>query len=163
MAAFTLAETLVSVFILGLLISGICGVLNVGNMAYLSDMGLLDLEQNTRQAMNSIVRELRAASVATIDSGDSSHITFTTPGFSAEYHHVDSNNDGVRDRIIRERTGQTTILANNISDLCFCWDATNNNCRTDCSNLFTIRIRAAKTVMNRPLAFSLIEQVRLRN
>ncbi len=83
MAAFTLAETLVSVFILGLLISGICGVLNVGNMAYLNDMGLLDLEQNTRQAMNSIERELRAASVATIDSGDSSHITFTTPGFSA--------------------------------------------------------------------------------
>ncbi len=152
-----------SVFILSLLISAIYGVLNVGNKLYLADMGLLDLEQNTRQAMNLMVKELRASSVASIDSSDSGHISFTTPDFSAEYHHIDSNSDGVRDRIIRERAGQTTILANNISNLCFCWDATNNNCRTDCSSLFTIRIRAAKTVIRSPLTFSLIERVRLRN
>jgi len=162
--AFTLVEVLVSVFILGLLISGIYGVLNIGNLTYLTDMGLLELEQNTRRAMDTMVRELRASYRASIDSGDPSHITFTTPKFSnIEYRYIDSNNDNIRDRIIRQRATETKILANGISDLCFCWDCTNNNCRTDCSTLFTIRIRAAKTAMQKPLTFSLIEQVRLRN
>ncbi len=157
-------EVLVGAFILGLLISGIYGVLNVGNITYLTDMGLLDLEQQTRRGMDAMVRELRGSYSASIDNNDPSHITFTTLKFSdIEFRHIDSNNDVIRDRVIRQRTSETTILANEISDLCFCWDAANNNCRTDCSNLFMIRIRAAKTVMQRPLTFSLIEQVRLRN
>ena len=162
--AFTLLEVLVSALILSLLILGICGVLNVGNMTYLMDIGLLDIEQNTRQAMDAMVRELRASSAVNIDNSDSSHITFTTPQFSGiEFRYIDSNNDSVRDRIIRQRGSETKVLANEISNLCFCWDAANNNCRTDCSNLFTIRIRAAKTVRQRPLTFTLIEQVRSRN
>ncbi len=161
---FSLAEVLVSVFILGLLITGVYAVLNVGNTAYLNDMGLLDLEQGIRQAMNFIVKELRASSAVTIDAGDSGHITFTTPTLSnIEYRHIDSNGDGTRDRIIRQLGGTTRILANDISHLCFCWDAVSSTCLTNCTDIFTIRIRAAKTVIQRSLEFVLIERVRTRN
>ena len=152
------------VLILGLLVAAFYGVMNVGNVTYFVDMGLLDLEHNARQAMNYLTTDLRASFDVSIDNSDPSHITFATPQFPAtEFRHIDSNGDGVRDRIVRQREGQIRIIANEISDLCFCWDAVNNNCRADCTDLFTIRVRAAKNAGQRPLSFILIEQVRSRN
>ncbi|MFH1678504.1 MAG: prepilin-type N-terminal cleavage/methylation domain-containing protein [Candidatus Omnitrophota bacterium] len=165
---FTLVEVLVSLFISGFLIAALCIVLNLGNMTYDTDLGLLDLHQQARQAMNVMLREIRqseSADTTLTDSGAS--IQFRIPmDITAEpVTYSDSINYYLSNgQIIREHpAGITQVLANGMSSLCFCWDDVSGTCQTVCSDVFTIRIDAAKTVKQRPLSFSLTEKVRLRN
>ncbi|MBL7081198.1 MAG: prepilin-type N-terminal cleavage/methylation domain-containing protein [Candidatus Omnitrophica bacterium] len=147
---FSLLEVLVSTAILGFLIAGIYGVLNIGNMTYNTDLGLLDLQQNARQAMHWMVRELReSASSEIVISEDSSQITFNTPNEGGIQYYYDTQEN----QIIREYpAGTTRILANNIESLNFSLNG----------SLLEIQVRARKT--QRPdLTLFFKEQVRLRN
>jgi len=67
---FTLIEILVSIAILSVVIAGIFAVLNIGDMTWHSDMGVVNLQQQARQAMGSMVREIRQASDITISDSD---------------------------------------------------------------------------------------------
>lgn len=163
MRGFTLVEVLVSALILGLLISGIYGVLNVGNMTYLTDMGLLDLQQQTRQVMDGMTREIRQSGRSTPYSmtiNTDGSLTFSIPSISNITYSLNNSH-----QIIRQQGGTNKVLANDVNSLIFCWWNGTSCCTTNCGSLqvLQISINAAKTVMRRPLTFSLTEQVRLRN
>lgn len=171
--AFTLVEVLVSIAILGFLIAGIFGVLNIGTMTYNTNLGRLDLQQNARQAMYWMVRELREASAGEVnieprvDSlGNYDRITFNTPNESSIRYYrdgedIDGNNIGTQ--IIREYpAGTYRILANDIHSLSFSLSG----------DVVESQLTAKKTVRRRDLCFpapcqnppkTLKEKVRLRN
>jgi prepilin-type N-terminal cleavage/methylation domain-containing protein len=128
MRGFTLAEILVSALILGFLFAAIYGVLNVGNIIYKDDITLVELQQQARQAMDGMIREIRQAKreagrLITITL-DGSKIEFYIPSFSnpiSYYRDVnDVNDDGIIDQVIREYPPQIyKILANDITALSF--------------------------------------------
>lgn len=172
MKGFTLIETLVSVGILTFIMVGIFVVLNVADMTWHSEMGLLDLQQQARQAVDGMLREARQIDPSygiTITSGGSD-ISFsitddiTNPGSPVTYsirYYLFNN------QVIRENpavTGAPKILANDVISLSFCcWHG--GICDTDCSStdVLQIQLDAAKTVKQRPFSFALNEKVRLRN
>ena len=170
---FTLIEILISAAILSLVVLGILGVLQFADMAWHSDMGLLDLQQAARQAMDGMSREIRLAdrSREVSMAADGTTIQFYIPDYSDAITYSLSNN-----QIIREHPdGTNKVLANDISSLTFCWVHGDGSCTTerDCSGLCSqsylaqVQLRAAKTVKQRELLFpaagALTEQARLRN
>jgi type II secretory pathway pseudopilin PulG len=181
MKAFILVEVLVSVAILAILMAGIGGVFMPMQRAFQDNMGLVDLQQNIRQVMDGMVREIRQSRPGAIQIPSPRHsapsIAFSTPGSSSLIHYYLSNH-----QIIREHPdGTTRIIANNIGELNFCrWNDTSGSCCSSppevaCNlNSIQIQLRAAKTVLNRRLQFPLedsqtvfddllTEKVRLRN
>lgn len=163
----TLIEILVSIAILTIVIAGIFAVLNLGDMTWHSDMGLVDLQQAGRQAMDGMVREVRQSRTSDItisepgpDTG--AKIQFIIPldittdpitySETISYYRNSSN------QLIREYPqGETKVLANYIDSLSFSLSG----------YLVQIQLSAEKTVRNRTLSFPLTgvftEQVKLRN
>lgn len=163
MRAFTLIEALISIFVLSVILSGIYMFLNLGDMTYNTDMGLLDLHQQARQAMYWIVSELREATQIEDISSDGRSITFdTVTAGGVQYYHNTTDNQVIREYPV----GTERILCNYIASLSFCcWHEDTSTCNTTCSdsNLVKIQLNANKSVKGRTLSFSLNEQVRLRN
>ena len=174
---FTLVEILVSTAILGIIMAGLVMVLIVADKTYNTDMGLLDLQQQARQAMDGMVREIRRAKEETdrpigVSSDSITFYILTYPGIN---YSRDTGN-----RIIRTypagstNPGDQRVLANNIGALTFCWrhGATCDSNRSD-SNTIEIRLSANNTIRQRELRFPpsrypgdvnfLTEKVRLRN
>jgi len=152
MKGFTLVEVLVSTLIMGILFVGIYIVLSTGDITYQVDSAFLDLQQQARQGMAWMVRELREAQniqITVVDS-DSDRISFNTfSGTGIMYYRDISQN-----RLIREYpAGTTTLIADNITRLKFSLSA----------NILEIQLRAYKSAKQKPLTFSLTEKVRLRN
>lgn len=160
MKGFTLVEVLVSTAILAVIFAGISLVLITGDKTWHYDMGLLDLQQQARQAMDGIVRECRQASLSTLSiTENGARLDFSIPNISNPVAYLLSNN-----QIIRQHAAEEKILANDINALNFCcWH--NGNCDSDCSvsNTLQVQIEAAKSALNRPISFSLTQKVRLRN
>lgn len=172
---FTLIEVLVSVAILSFIVAGIYAVLNMANKTYNEDMGLVDLQQGARQAMDGMTREIRQSGRSSpysmnIDTNGS--LTFSIPSISSIIYRLDNNFP----QIIRQLGSTNKVLANDINTLNFCWWDGIDCCdpvSENCSNLqvLQIQIRATKTVRGRELCFPgpcdpvqfLTEQVRLRN
>lgn len=131
MRGFTLVEILVSVVIVGFLFAAIYGVLNIGNIVYKDDMTLLQLQQQARQAMSTMVKEIRESKPSEVSIVDgNTKIIFKVPpetygnpwvGPISYYRDVnDANSDGVVDQVIREYpTGTRKILGNDITTLSF--------------------------------------------
>ena len=144
---FTLLEALIVALIFSFIAAGIFGVMNVANVSYPTELGLLNLQQQARQTMQWITRETREASLVTITPGSGSDvISFNTPNETGIQYSV------VNNQVIRSYGGTRTI-AFNISSLRF----------SQTGKLLQIQVNAATTVLLRPLAFSLTEKVRLRN
>ncbi len=175
MRGFTLLEILVSVLILGFIFGAIYGVLNVGNIIFREDITLVQLQQQGRQAMSWMVKEIRKSkpSEITLTEGNT-EISFNIPpeaygdpwaGPISYYRDInDANSDGVQDQIIREYpAGTWKILGNDITTLSFSLSG----------NLVEIQLAAKKTVQDRELCFPVLycndtsktlkEKVKLRN
>lgn len=158
-AGFTLSEVLVSAVILTILVGGILSILNTGRATYHQEVGYLDLQQQGRQAMETMTKELREGTGMniTVISADDDQIYFNTTDESGILYYRDindSNNDGISDQIIREYpAGIRKILANDIASIKF----SQNN------YLLEIRLQAKKTVQARELSFPLQSSVKLRN
>ncbi|MFZ5800939.1 MAG: hypothetical protein ACOY3D_06160, partial [Candidatus Omnitrophota bacterium] len=123
-----------------------------GSSIYYVDLGTLDLHQQTRNAMDWMVREIREAGASsvsiTVIDANSDRITFNTPNETGIQYYRNGN------QVIREYPSATTrVVGNNINRLKF----------TQTGSLLQIQLRAEKTALNRPLSFSLTEQVRMRN
>jgi len=158
---FTLVEILISTLIFGVIIGGILAVLKVADMSWHTDMGLLDLQQQLRMAVDGMSREIRQTSHSRIlgITNGGSRVDFTLPGITNAVSYYLSNS-----QIIREHpVGEMKVLASDTNILNFCCVG-GAGC-TDCGNAHVIQItaQATKTVRNRPLSFSLKEQVRFRN
>lgn len=154
MKGFTLVETLVSVLIFGLLVAGIYGVLNVGSAIYREDINLVELQQQVRQAMDWMAKEIRESKPSEITITNGNTISFKVPpaiytdpwvGPIIYYRDVDdTNSDGITDQVIREYPqGTRRILANNITVLSF-------SLSTD---IVEIQVAAKKDVGARELCF----------
>lgn len=178
---FSLLEVLLSLVIFSVITAGIYMVLNVGSRSYNSDMGLLDLQQQTRQAMSGMIGELKQSNSsnmtiseagAKIDFSVPTDITTNPVTSSSLISYYLSDN-----QLIREHpAGTLRVLANDISSLNFCWWDGVDCCdpsSEDCSTLKVIQIqlRAAKTVWGKDLCFPvpcdppdfLSEEIWLRN
>ena len=159
MRAFTLLEVLIVAVIFSFLMVGITSVLNLGNITFPVDLGQINLQNQTRQAMQWMTRELLEASGVTVGSGNN-RITFNNYNGSGITYYLDTsdaNGDHLNNQIIREfPSGTRRMVAQDISGLVFTSDATN-------PLLLRIDISASRAIMNKPFTFTLTEQVRLRN
>lgn len=149
---FTLIEVFVSLFILSIITGAIFMVLNTGDIAFNLDIGMLEIHQQARQAMDAMVKELRQAEdvLITVENQDSDRITFNTASASGISYYRNLNNN----QLIREYpSGTLKALANNIARFkCVLAD-----------NLLEIQLRADKTVRQKAIVFPLAQIVRLRN
>ena len=149
---YTLVETLISVILLSVILLGVYGVLHTGNIVVNKDLTLLDTQQQTRNAIDRIVREVRQASSQTItvnyNSTTNDKIMFTIPTASNIQYYLSGTT------LVREYpSGTTKNIASNISLLKF----------TLTGSLLKIQVRADKTMYANTISFPLIEKVRLRN
>lgn len=159
--AFSLVEILTAAAIFTLIIAGIFAIFNIAGISWRSSMGLLDIQQNARLAMDGMTRELRqlkrepGRGITVSANGISFYIPGTTDPI--RYHLQDN-------QIIREHPLNTTqILANNITALSFCCWA--GACAADCSTsaVLQVSMQASKLIHGRLVSLPLIEKVRLRN
>lgn len=135
---FTLVEILVSIAILSFIVAGIYTVLNMANKTYDEDMGLVDLQQQARQAMDGMTREIRqnSSSDIIITDGDGTVgnpgpvINFKIPNSSYCFRYsLNSNHQLVREILIcsPESLLSQQALANNIDSLSFSRSGTGIN------------------------------------
>ena len=144
-----LAEFLVTALLFSFIVAGFYTVLGVGNTTYATDTNYLDLQQQGRNILDRISREVREASSVTVTvlSSSSDRLTFSTPNKSGIQYYRSGNN------LIREYpSGTTKTIATDITYLKF----------TSSSKLLTISLKAERTVF-RLLSFPLVQTVRLRN
>ncbi len=160
MRALTLVELLVSVLILTVLMGGAVMVLIVADKANVSEMGYLDLQGSARQAMYTMVRELRGASDVVANG---STLTFNTPTTTdvRYYRCADSQvKRCIAEDCCSNQNGR--YLGNNINSLAF----------SISGNTVDIQLAAQNIVRNRTACFPspcstpakvLKEKVRIRN
>lgn len=147
---FTLVEVLISMAIALFIVLGVYAVLNIGNATWFTDMGMLDLQQEARLAMDGMTREIRQSSPA--------GVSITNGGERAEFYIPDVPN-GItyflqNNQLVREHpAGTEKVLANDLTSL---------NCSL-ASGTVSVLLTFGKTAQNRNLSFSLAEKVRLRN
>ena len=147
---YTLVEALISVLILAFILLGVYGVLQTGNTIITNDNALLEVQQQGRNAMDRMVREVRASSseAITVINANSDKITFTTPNETGIKYYLNGAN------LAREYPAGTVVnVANSIGYLKF----------TVAGSLLTINVRADKALFGKTVSFSLVENVRLRN
>ena len=147
---YTLVEALISVAILSFVLLGVYGVLVTGNTVITNDNALLEMQQQARNGMDRMVREVRESSTQTITTVDanSDTLTFTTPN-ETNIKYYRSGTDLVREY----PAGTIKKVANSIAYLKF----------TLSGALLTINIRADKSIYIKTVSFALVEKVRLRN
>lgn len=147
---FTLAEILVSVAIVLFVFLGVYEVLNVGNISWFTDMGMLDLQQEARLAMDGITREIRQSSPYDVSiTNGGQKVEFYIPDVSNSISYFIQNSQLVREHPI----GTEKVLSGDLTSLDF----------SLASDTVTIQLTVGKTAQNRNLSFSLAERVRLRN
>ena len=110
------------------------------------------MEQQTRNAIDRIVRQVRQASSQTItanyNSTTNDKIVFTIPTATGIQYYLNGTN------LVREYPAGTTYnIASNISLLKF----------TLTGSLLQIQVNANKTMYSQTISFLLTEKVRLRN
>lgn len=150
MKGFTLVEMMVSVAIFGLLFLAIFAILTAGNNVFQRDAIYLELQQNTRNGMDRIVREVRESrsSVITVEAANADRISFNTPNETGIRYYLSSG------ALIREYpSGTRKTLATGLGRLKFIKTA----------KLLTIDLRGEKIYQGGTFSFPLIESVRLRN
>ena len=160
MRAFTIIEILIAFFILSLIAGSIFAVTNIAILSWDSNRGGLELVQEVRQAMDGMTREARQSNGVTVNNGGSA-LDFSIPNV---IYNINYSLNTTTYKLIREHPPNLPqVLANNINYLNFCCIG-GASC-TDCGNsaVLQIHIQANKTIRNIPQAFSLVEEVKLRN
>lgn len=165
-SGFTLIEIMVTFVIMSFIVWSIYAIFNMADKTWNFDMGIVDLQQDARQAMDKMVKEIRQtrSSIVIITGGTqisfqvpiditTSPVTYSTP----ISYYLESN------QIIREYpVNEKAVLANNIDNLNF----------TRTGDIVEIELTATKTVRGRTLCFpspcqnpknTLLEKVMTRN
>ena len=144
-------EMIVSAAIFTALILGLYGIMQTGTAAYFKDSTLLDLQQQARNGMDRMVREIRQSKGSAISYYESTGmITFTTPQITTDIQIYCVNGNLVR---INPPGAAPKILATNITNLSF----------SKSGSQLILNITAGKTVYNQMVSFPLQEEIRLRN
>ena len=153
-------------------------VLNIADLNWSLGGGLLGLQQQVRQAMDGMVRELRQSRSSNVTITGGTDIQFSiptdiTPVTYSElisYYVVyvsDEQKQLFREHPMGSDPPDRVAVANDINSVTFCWchGATCATCDNinGGSNLVRIQLVAGKTVRQKSVSFSLTEKVRLRN
>ena len=165
MRAFTLVEVIIASCVFIMLVAAVFVVLNASDIAYNRDLVLLELQQQARQTMERIAKELREATTESIGEcidSKCSRITFTTLSETdIQFYRNPSNN-----HVIREYPAATQqAIGHHIDSLTFCCWHDNGSCDTACSssNMVVVQLNASASVRGGSLSYPLRERVRLRN
>ena len=150
--AFTLIELMVTLLIFTIILTAIYSSFTISNNFYQIDMGLLNVQQQARQAMDWLVKELRESSSSSVSISYTSpsleNITFNTPSKTGIQYYVASG------QLIREHpVGTTRVIANNITALDY----------TLGSSTLKIALTTSTTALKRPISIQLVEKISLRN
>ncbi len=152
---YTFVEALISVLLLSVILLGVHGVLLTGNTVFTKDSTLLDMEQQTRNAMDRMVREVRQASsqniITNYNGTTNDYIQFFTPTAPTpnglQYYLSGTN-------LVRvNNSGVAKNVASNIGLLKLSLTG----------SLLQIQATAQKTMYSVTISFPLTERVRLRN
>ena len=131
--------------------AGLYGVLGTGVSIYMSDTALLDLQQEARNGMERMTRELRESNQSVYTNGyaGNGRVIFSTPNEASVQYYLNNN------QLMREYPLATTAkpVAQNITSLQFAKSGT----------LMTVSLQAQKSIYHKTLTFSLAQKVRLRN
>lgn len=148
-------------------------VLNIADFSWSLDGGLLGLQQQARQAMDGMVREIRQSNNSHISIPVSTKIEFQIPTdinpltYSDWISYYVESGQLFREHPMGSDPPDRAAVANDINSVTFCWchGATCATCDNvnGGSNLVQIQLVAGKTVREKPVSFSLTEKARLRN
>ncbi|MBN2121120.1 MAG: prepilin-type N-terminal cleavage/methylation domain-containing protein [Candidatus Omnitrophica bacterium] len=162
---FTLIEVLVSTVIFSIIVACVFTVIIIGDRSWHTDLGLLDVHQQARQAMHGMIRELRQKSAnSSINiSANNSEIQFYITNVTNPVRYYLDN-----ETIMRQHSSQTRALATNVTNLHFCCRSASGatTCDANCTNsteIVYIEVNASKTSRQRTLNFNLSEQAHFRN
>ncbi len=157
MRAFTLVEIILAIGIGVTVLGGIILAFTSLNRVYHYQRARIELQEGLRSAIEGMIREIRQGRGINLENNGQG-ITFNIIGVneSIEYFLGDS-------KIKRRHPPFNMTIANNITDLCFCWNSTTNSCGSDCADVFTLRVRASKNVLGRDLSLNLTQKLTLRN
>ncbi len=147
---YTLVEILLSVSILTFFLLCAYGVLEAGNTITVKGNALMTAQQQARNAMDRIVREVRGSStLAIVVIGvNSDKVTVTIPTATGVMYYLSGTN------LVREYPAGTTVnVANSIGRLKFTLSGT----------LLQIDVRADVSTYGQTVSFPLTQKVRLRN
>ena len=171
MRGLTLLEVLISIGILSFVILGVFSVLSVGGANYSTNFASLGLQQQARQGMSWLVREVRQAKWNSVnplgpDENGNSSITFdmlnAATGTGVHYFVTKTVASG-RELWQLQRTDNAhpaaQTKANDIRVLTIS--------KNDAKHIINIGMQASKTIRSfgkdQTLTFSLNEQIRVRN
>jgi len=149
-SGFTLIEAMVSILLLSFILLGVHGVLLTASASSGTDLVMVDMQQQARNAMARLVKEVREASVLMYTRMDtnSDRVIFSTPAKQNVQYYLSGNN------LVREYPpGVTNNVASNIFNLKF----------TRTGSLLQISLNADKVFMAKTVSFPLVANVRLRN
>jgi prepilin-type N-terminal cleavage/methylation domain-containing protein len=166
---FTLIEVLVVILIFTFIMAALFGMLNLGNATFNTDIGILELQQGCRRAMEGMSREIRQNRSADINITDDSgatvnpgtRINFRLPGSSYCYRYSLISGSIIRQILDCSSSSEqaSLVLADNIDALIF----------SVSGSVIQLQLRARKTIGQRVLLFPqetgsyLTEKVWLRN
>ncbi|MFC1514761.1 PilW family protein [Candidatus Omnitrophota bacterium] len=166
----SLVEVIVSIAILSIIAGFVFSALVIGERSWRSDMGLLDVQEQARQGMHGMVREIRQKNrttditITTTTQSNDTIIFFMTNVTNLTKYYLSNNT------IWREHNSTDTslpnprALAHNIANLNF--KCGSGGSWTDCSTVayVEIEINAIKTgPTQRNASFNVTERVHLRN
>lgn len=149
---YTLIEFTVTMAIMTIVMLGMYGVLVTGDIIYVKDSTIVDMQRQTRNAIDRIVRESRPATSQTIISNYNSttndKITIFSPTTPLGVQYYLNGT-----KLVRSYNGKSQNVANNISLLKF----------TLSGSLLQIQATASRAAYGVTTSFPLVEKVRFRN
>jgi prepilin-type N-terminal cleavage/methylation domain-containing protein len=149
---YTLVEFMVSMALLTIIMLGAYGVLVTGDTIYVKDNNLMNMQGQTRNAVDRMVRESRPATSQTIvtnfNSTTNDKITIFSPTTPTGVQYYLSGTN-----LVRAYGGKTQNVASNVSLLKF----------TQSASLLQIQVTTSRSVYGVATTFPLIEKVRFRN
>ncbi len=144
--AFTLVEIAIATLMLFILLGAAVSVFTAADLNWGTDEALVSIQQDLRQALDGMSRELRQASLASVTTGTGT-VSFTIGANSITYSLSGT-------QVIRTHpAGTTMVLCNNVSALSF----------VRSGNIVTVQITGTRSVQDRVVTLSATEQVRVRN
>jgi prepilin-type N-terminal cleavage/methylation domain-containing protein len=166
-AGFNLVELMVVLLLFAIIVLAIFGVLLVGRQSWKTGETQLELQQESRRAMEKIVNELRQSGQISIDPGPVTPIAFQIPeDTDSDGDVIDGSGNvewggqityswaGTGSPLIRVSGGVTTILANKVQNIQFTRNA----------DVIEILLQVQKDALQgRTLQSTLYSRVKLRN
>lgn len=158
---YTIIEMMVAAVLFSMVIAGLYAALYVGRSGYMTDAGIMDLQQSSRRSMDGMIRELRQSAISdvTINATEEEISFFINASSNAIRYYLNNST------LFRQHPANVNFtMAHDVTSLRFCCERV-GACDNDCSASTVLRIslNSAKPVQGRNMTFNLTERVRLRN